>query len=870
MKKYIKTIAFICCLLVLIPIFETRNIVTKSNKYSATSADKVSTRELALLASMVYEDVPDDSRYDGTTANQGCNVDKKTGVVTGKNGEDCHYIALEENSATNLKIKKSRYKGIWQYVEGMSERKINSAVSLLTSAFVENGQKYYWLNYADVTELDDWNVVHMGSKQTRNYTGVTTDFDFNGVFDAVTFKKGNNYVISFRGTDYPDLLEWIEDIEYSLTGSNNQAKLAYEYAQNEYKRIVEENSNAKIYVVGHSLGAYLAQVGGAAIVDIEAGRNVIYNRIFKVGNREIIFSEKSLDGLETLNDYTNAYKPQITDKSKLQQVAYFNGMGVSGVFSSSFFTKNIQNALIYLSTHDISGNVANTGRYVNYSRAGKTNIQSSGRLVLYSMDADPVSDIGLHLGEIYKLEVGADAIANHHKTHDNFAGKTLGWLLEQLLTISANPDKNITTEEMLTQTPNAIDDASSCIYNFIKSNQHTNGIFNFIPKVVSDAIEQENGNGKLKYGVGSLLYNLAEDVEEFQNKYNGVKINNLFDHFNMNHETDSFICLMDEGNNEIQSNQINLTISSPNMVCENNTCYSNKKYSFGGETVYSLGDDVNIKLKNKVKETTRYVILNATVNSGCAKSYDWLYSKDGNEYTLIGNTVRNEIIIPENYFNVAANGVIEGYFKVVVRYGDTYTETKIAINDKKNKFDYYRTTVNDSNPTNYEVSLNYSGKTTESAPITIKYVYDTKGPECSFEKKQTVEINYKKILGIKNYKDTKNRSLIQCEDMLSGFDNRTLNLNFNNFDIDKNTGTEFILDILSPIVSFDRKSNITTNIVNDSKTLGVYIPIIVKKKPTKYTAALEYKSGIKDKAGNTASVKNKILEYEVVDGDKLN
>ena len=46
---------------------------------------------------------------------------------------------------------------------------------------------------------------------------------------------------------------------------------------------------------------------------------------------------------------------------------------------------NVQDALFYLSTHTKSGQVANTGRLLNYSDKTKNSngIQSSGRLVLY-------------------------------------------------------------------------------------------------------------------------------------------------------------------------------------------------------------------------------------------------------------------------------------------------------------------------------------------------------------------------------------------------------------------------------------------------------------------------------------------------------
>ena len=698
----IKGLILIIVLLLSVGVFHTETISTDKKDYEAANTNEVSTRELAMLASLVYEDVPNDSNYSPSskTAGYGCTIDSN-GTVKGKNNSKCFYKALENK--TNSSLKRDKYH-VYQYVEGLSERKVFlRPVSMLTAAFKEDGEKYYFLNFAKTSELEGkWEIVHYASDNTLKGK-LASKLPDKATFDAITFKKGNNYVIAYRGTDYPDLFEWGEDLLYAIDGQHKQAMDAYAYAQGEYPRILKENKNAKIYVVGHSLGAYLAQVGGAAIIDYASGRTNP--------------NSAPATNLNTLADYEKVYK----SAGPLVQVAYFNGMGVGGLFAESNFTQNIDNALVYLSTHDSYGKVASTGRSVNYS----TSVPSSSRLVLYSIDADPVSDIGLHYGEIYKLDVGADAISNHNGTHSSLVGVALQQLLK-------NGKVGGISQEL-----------ASIITNFKEVN-NLSPSNNFIPTFVVQKINEGNNGANIKkYSLASIATNLDADIKSFNKKYSqyGAMIDNLFDHFNMNHETDSFNCIIDKANGKLANKTLSLTVEANNMNCQNGKCYSKVPYSVphtfelkdgkGRTREYVLGNAVTDKVFIDYY-TSNFITLTANIDGGCVKTYNWEYSTDGNNYSSLGTTVNKKIIIPKNKINASANSSKTMYFRVRADYGDKFYEARADLSGSVLKYTK-KSNYTQYNPTNSEDKTlgNTSGSVT-SSPKQVTFVYDYKAPDCSF------------------------------------------------------------------------------------------------------------------------------------------
>ena len=245
---------FFTFLLVLATVFTggNVNITTESKKVYSNNNGEVSDRELALLASLVYEDVP--SR----------NICKKT-KDTRTNTERVAYNAKKGCYFTSKDI------------VGMTSKKANSLMGKVTQTAAEPGQDYYFYNFADTSEAKDWKIVNFKS-EISSLIGKEDNFQWQGRFDAITFQKGHDYVIAFRGTDYPDLLEWLQDINYAK-GYNNQSDRAFNYARDEYNEIVNKiDSKARIYVTGHSLGAYLAQVGGAGIVSLGAVKGLDYDK----------------------------------------------------------------------------------------------------------------------------------------------------------------------------------------------------------------------------------------------------------------------------------------------------------------------------------------------------------------------------------------------------------------------------------------------------------------------------------------------------------------------------------------------------------------------------------------------------------------
>ena len=813
------------CLSIFMGIFSIDNVNAKTYDLSKkTTNNEVSTRELAMLASLVYENVPNDYAYT-TSSGNGC-LDKNGNL---KNKE-CFYTF---NGNKTYQLKGHKGENVYQYIEGMSNRKLNCIVSGATKAFSEPGEKYYFLNFAHTKEMEErgWTIFDYDTKDTIEITKKEIQdyfpnaVNFEGVFDAVTFRRGNNFVIAFRGTDYPDLLEWIEDVAYIVDGQHAEAAMAYYYAQKVYTEILEATNNdpnTKIYVTGHSLGAYLAQIGGAAIIDKEAG--ITYKKL------DVFNNPKKYDNYASMaQDYSKG-------QSHLEQVAYFNGMGVGGLLMSSKLTRQVQNSLIYLSTHDKNGNLVNSNNKVNYS----DNVSSSGRLVLYSMDSDPVSSIGLHYGEIYKLEVGADAITNHRETHKSGLGTVIQALAKNydeikeyidLLNIFDKKEK----DSYYTDSANALE---SLIYGVdnIKS-----GTFDAIPDLVSNQIASENPGVNIKnYSLGSILENLTNDVESFDQRYS---ITNIFDHFNANHETDSFVCIMDSGlsdngtkytNGDIE--KIDIKVYSTGINCNNGVCSTNKNYDDKGFTFSHKTVTEKYKGNN--------IVLEALVDNACAKEYTWYYSTSQNgQYNVLGTTTDNKIIIPKSLFN--NNGTKTYFFKVSATYGDTYTILKSTYKQGEKYIEYARTTAYSGNPTlNDGINDALVAKSsTMSNAIKVSLTVDTVAPTCKFKNStENVKLSCK-LFGLICSSKTVYPELV-CTDSGTGVNKSSLKI----------TTKKYETGLISSL-------KITNKYSGDKNVTGGFsrgIGITATRVPTSKTPYIRVTGEVSDNAGNKAKIDTKV------------
>ena len=666
----------------------SNNFVTERQNYLSANDENVSTRELAMLASLVYEDVPNDYIYKYPLT-RSLNDEENNGCVS-ENGtlknQKCFFSQKDE--MVKLKNSKENYK-VKQYIEGMSERKAKSVVNVLTDAYEEDGQEYYFLNFANVKELEGkWTIFDYKSDTKRKKD--PDNVSWNNAFDAITFKKGNNYVIAFRGTDYPDLYEWITDVLYSINGQNSQSMKAYNYAKEAYDKIIKDNSNAKIYVTGHSLGAYLAQIGGAAIVDREASITE------SPETREVLKAS-------SLEDYKKDYN---ISNSHLEQVAYFNGMGVTPIFVSNKFATNINNSLIYLSTHYKNGSVATSDRTVNYS----DDIKSSGRLVLYSITGDPISDIGFHFGEIYKLEYGADAVTNHEnhsfKTLIDSAKRKLDSIKDKKISdLTADDIKNL-IESIKADSQKFTEGLSKIVslgidLNDVVKNSKNNQSGELMPQFIKNQNNLYNDYSPLLN-----LGNVLNDAISYVSKDNtssilsvlknneAIKAFGLLEYANVNHETDSFTCLMDSDNGQITKENIEFNVEPINMKCENNICTYDK----------------NSSLK-----------LSARVTGGCAKSYKFTYRYAEGLYSSSGVSrtkyegYKNEILISSDELDAILNNNDNKnnnkvYFEVMVKFGDLYRKMKANIESSS---------INGSNKIVYSVKDNYQANPTLNDNFTL-------------------------------------------------------------------------------------------------------------------------------------------------------
>jgi len=210
-------------------------------------------------------------------------------------------------------------------------------------AVSEPDQRYYWLNYAKIDELslNNWQII--------DYQNTLSNTILNDYFSATTYKNGNNIIISYRGTDDAPG-EWADDfICYGFGNYHSEEALAEQYAMRIYNNYIAGNENAKLYITGHSLGGYLAQIGAAKLIN--------------TGNW-----------------------------LRLKKVVYFNGMGLK--FNDfGFWQKNAEIEALEL--------------------FGKNQGEPNGKLICYHIVGDIVSLLGTHCGEEKWFDATDLAKINH-------------------------------------------------------------------------------------------------------------------------------------------------------------------------------------------------------------------------------------------------------------------------------------------------------------------------------------------------------------------------------------------------------------------------------------------------------------------------
>lgn len=236
---------------------------------------------------------------------------------------------------------------------------VNGAINFI------NGQ-FNLHNYAGIDELDDWTVSSV-------YGGLTGGLLGQKGTAGYALQKGNNVMIVFRSTD----TEAMADVAYGLKNEHNQEPYAIEYVRQVMEQYSKKEGDFNIYVTGHSLGGYLAQVAGAIV-------------------------EKDIT--ENPEKYANL---------ELKQIVDFNGIGI--------------NNLTYF------------GEQFDYGKKQETikilkKLGEEQRLIEYYTYGDLVSALGVHYGEMRLLYPSIDSISYHRENYDflgTFGSKLLTNLTEK-------------------------------------------------------------------------------------------------------------------------------------------------------------------------------------------------------------------------------------------------------------------------------------------------------------------------------------------------------------------------------------------------------------------------------------------------------
>ena len=161
----------------------------------------------------------------------------------------------------------------------------------------ESGEKYYFLNGASIKE----NGIDYGISQKWEIVDyVNTWEDIDTYFSATTFKNDNNIVIAYRGTNDP-VGEWVNNIVgVGMLNYHSEEGAAKNYAL----KIAKKYSNCNIYITGHSLGGYLAQIGASEMLQkckVNL-KSVMYFNGIGLKYNKLLFWTKNKD-MDTLENY---------------------------------------------------------------------------------------------------------------------------------------------------------------------------------------------------------------------------------------------------------------------------------------------------------------------------------------------------------------------------------------------------------------------------------------------------------------------------------------------------------------------------------------------------------------------------------------
>ena len=214
----------------------------------------------------------------------------------------------------------------------------------------EKGETYYFLNGASVKPggsddyVRDWVVAE--------YENIDVPPLIGARFSATVYVHGDDVVLAYRGTSEDP--EWLNDLLGGLSNFTLEEPYAKLMALRAARMYAAPRRN--VYITGHSLGGYLAQVGAAELIRSGCA-------------------------------------------DKLRSCEYFNGMGLD----YAPWAQSTTNDTLFT--------------YVEERRLLKAYFDAGGTLVLHRMYGDFVSPLGTHSGQVRTYQPHPDCVRNHMEMH---------------------------------------------------------------------------------------------------------------------------------------------------------------------------------------------------------------------------------------------------------------------------------------------------------------------------------------------------------------------------------------------------------------------------------------------------------------------
>ena len=236
------------------------------------------------------------------------------------------------------------------YEDGTEAKRRSGFYGEIRGSVKERDERYYFLDGASVKPggsddyVRDWVVAEYDNVDVPPLIGAR--------FSDTVYAHGNDIVLAYRGTSEDP--EWLNDLGGFLTNFTLEEPHALLAALRVAKRYAA--SGKSVYVTGHSLGGYLAQVGAAGVIR---------------------------------KGYSD----------RLKSCEYFNGMGLD----YAPWAQSTTNDTLFT--------------YVEERRLLKAYSDAGGTLVLHRMYGDFVSPLGTHSGQVRTYQPHPDCVRNHMEMH---------------------------------------------------------------------------------------------------------------------------------------------------------------------------------------------------------------------------------------------------------------------------------------------------------------------------------------------------------------------------------------------------------------------------------------------------------------------